>query len=491
MFRTNNQGLNDAYGAFVQADWELNDQLKFTAGIRWSQDNMDTREYARVVNHELLSTLFGVNALTTRVDVTATLGGPDPSTVSAANPCGFAAQGVVNTNVTPGNSAGCPTGNHADKTRYGVYIDQWGNSYRDIVGAWEEVTGVLGVDWTPDSDTLVYGKYNRGYKPGGLGCAATFCVQTPLPYTDKELVDAFEVGFKRDWRDWNLTTNAVFFYYDYQGYQVSNTIVPDDPDGAGPLPRPAPFGAYVNLPETVTTGFELETMWYPTDNLRFIVNYGYTNPEIGDSPALVHNLDPFALDPAAQPLGAPAACTPPAVPPAGVPPGQTCHGFQGQNLNGNILPFSPQHKAAFNTTYTWDFEDGSTAALSGSYFWQDIAFSSIFNRSYTKIPAWDQTDVRMTWTNSDGNVSVIGFVRNLFDETVYDNRGAGLRESGSTATHTPNPLAPATRYTAPTECFTTPNNTPGFGAAPTQSCYAVNETLRPPQTWGLELHLRF
>jgi outer membrane receptor protein involved in Fe transport len=89
----------------------------------------------------------------------------------------------------------------------------------------------LGVDWTPDSDTLVYGKYNRGYKPGGLGCAATFCVQTPLPYTDRELVDAFEVGFKRDWRDWNLTTNAVFFYYDYQGYQVSNTIVPDDPDG--------------------------------------------------------------------------------------------------------------------------------------------------------------------------------------------------------------------------------------------------------------------
>jgi iron complex outermembrane receptor protein len=107
------------------------------------------------------------------------------------------------------------------------------------------VTGVLGVDWTPDTDTLIYGKYNRGYKPGGLGCAATFCTQVATPYTDKELVDAFELGFKRDWRDWDLTTNAVLFYYDYQGYQVSNTIVPDD---TGAVPRPPAYAAYVNLP---------------------------------------------------------------------------------------------------------------------------------------------------------------------------------------------------------------------------------------------------
>jgi iron complex outermembrane recepter protein len=482
MFRTNNQGLNDAYGAFVQADWELSDQLKFTAGIRWSQDNMDTREYARVINHQILSTLFGVNALTTRVDVTGTLGGPDPSTVNATNPCGFAAQGVVNTNITPANSlaANCPGGNATDKTRYGIYTDAFGNSFRDIEAQWEEVTGVLGVDWTPDSDTLLYGKYNRGYKPGGLGCAATFCVQTPLPYTDKELVDAFEVGFKRDWRDWNLTTNAVAFYYDYQGYQVSNLIVPDDPDGAGPLPRPAPFGAYVNLPSTVTTGFELETMWYPTDNLRFILNYGYANPEIQESPALVHNLDPFALDPAAQPLGAPATCA-----------GVGCHGVQGQSLEGNILPFSPKHKAAFNTTYTIDFEDGSTIDLSGTFAWQDIAFAEIFNRSYTKIPSWTQTDARISWTSGEGNVTLIGFVRNLFDDVVFDSRNSGLRETASTSTITPVDNTTMTRYVAPTECFTSSANSPAFGAAPNQSCYQTGETLRPPRTVGLELQLRF
>ena len=83
--------------------------------------------------------------------------------------------------------------------------------------------------------------------------------------------------------------------------------MPDDPGGGGV--RPPAYSAYVNLPQTKTTGFELETMWYPTDNLRFIFNYGYTNPEIGDSPSLVHALDPFALDPQAQPLGTAALCS--------------------------------------------------------------------------------------------------------------------------------------------------------------------------------------
>jgi iron complex outermembrane receptor protein len=138
-----------------------------------------------------------------------------------------------------------------------------------------------------------------------------------------------------------------------------------------------------------------------------------------------------------------------------------------------------------------DFEDGSTLDLSASYFWQDVAFSSIFNRSYTKIPSWDQVDARLSWTSSDGNITLIGFVRNLLDDIQYDSRGAGLRESASTSTVTPVSTATPTRYVAPTECFTSAANSPGFGLAPTQSCYTIGETLRPPMTFGAELQLRF
>jgi len=516
MYHTNNQAINNAYGAFIQADYELNDQLKFTAGIRYSKDIMDGREYARAINHYTIESLLeaafsaaytplvGGNAalaqtivagaIPTRLDVTRTLGGADPATRSATNPCGFAGQGVVNTNVTTANglAAQCTDGNSIDRSRYGIYYDAvTGNAYRDLYTTFEEVTGVLGVDWTPDSDTLVYGKYNRGYKPGGLGCAAVNCSLVVTPFTDKELVDAFELGYKKTWSDWDLTTNATLFYYDYKGYQVSNTIVPEDPGGTAV--RPAPYAAYVNLPEVNTLGFELETMWYPTDNLRFILNYGYTNPEIGDTPALVHSLDPFALDPQAQPLGTPAAVLPttpcsvaplpngtfpsPATTTNALTPG-ACLGVQGQNLNGNILPFSPKNKIALNGTYSWDFEDGSELAASLSYFWQDVSYTSIFNRPYTETPAWDQTDARLSWTSGDGGITLIGYIRNLFDDIAYDGRGSGLREG-------------TYRQVAPTECFSSPTTTSGVGAAPATSCYTTGETLRPPRTIGAELQIRF
>ncbi|MDP3737234.1 MAG: TonB-dependent receptor [Hyphomonadaceae bacterium] len=515
-FHTNNQGLNNAYGVFLQTDYQFNDQWKLTAGIRWSKDVMHGREYSRLTT--LYSTeaaleagfapfagLFGGTAVLNsliqpRTDVTATLGGPDPTTITAANPCGFAAAGVVNANPTAANGgAGCGGAN--DRSRYGIYFDPLtGNAQRELAAEWHEVTGVIGLDWTPDTDTLIYAKYNRGYKPGGLGAAATFGLMVPTPYTDKELVDAVELGFKREWPEWDLTTNAVLFYYDYQGYQVSNTIVPEDPDDAGPLPRPPAYAAYVNLPTTTTTGFELETIWHATDNLRFLFNYGYTNPEIGDSPSLIHALDPFAMDQDAQPFGTPvpftaaqlAACpiarggnnaTAPLTTP-------NCTRQQGQNLNGNILPGSPKHKIAFNSTYTWDFEDGSNVVGSISYLWQDISYNSIFNRWTTKVPAWDQIDGRLSWTNADGNITLIGFVRNLLDDDVYDGRGVGRRQ-GNNRDVSPG-LCGTTAANSVLHSGTLPN---GSAASPLGSlqedCYTVTNTYRPPRTWGAELQFRF
>ncbi len=522
MYHTNNTAVNNAYGAFMQADYQLNDQWKLTAGIRFSKDIMDGREYARAINHYILEGLLeggflgpytaalqapppaglGLSApaaqatasailqgaVPTRLDATRTLGGADPATRSASNPCGFAGRGVVNTNVTVANSqaAQCADGNSVDRSRYGIYYDSvTGNAYRDLYATFEEMTGVLGVDWTPDDDTLIYGKYNRGYKPGGLGCAAVNCSLVVTPYTDKETVDAFELGYKKTWTDWDITTNATVFYYDYKGYQVSNTIVPDDP-GAGGV-RPAPYAAYVNLPQVNLSGFELETMWYPTDNLRFILNYGYTNPEIGDTAPLVHNLDPLALDPSARAAGTVALCglaagANPADPINANPLTRQCAAGtvsqQGQNLSGNILPYSPKNKIALNGVYTFDFEDGSKLDASLSYFWQDISFTSIFNRSYTKVPSWDQTDARLSWTNADGNLTLIGYIKNVFDEIGYDSRSASGREG-------------VNRSVAAQQCFSSPSTSAGFGAAPAQSCYTVGESYRPPRTVGAELQLRF
>jgi iron complex outermembrane receptor protein len=500
---SNNKGNNNAYGAFFQADYQLNDQLKFTAGLRWSQDVMHGADQVRYISQ------YGVNlGGPARVDLTSAannlFGGPDPTTVSASNPCGFAGRGIVNANPTTAN--GVPVGGAAailfncgglnDRSRYGIYVDPaTGIATRELGAKFEEVTGVLGVDWTPDDDTLIYGKYNRGYKPGGLGCSDTNCNLTATPFTDKELVDAFELGLKREWGEWNLTTNATLFYYDYQGYQVSNTIVPE-PDPTSGI-RPPAYLAYVNLPEVNTTGFELETIWRPIDPLRIIFNYGYTDPKIGDTPSLIDALDPFAQNPEANPSGDPifsalqvtAGCL---TAPAGTP---NCSPTRGQNLNGNILPFSPKNKIALNGVYTWDFEDGSKIDTSLSYFWQDISYSAVFNRYLTKVPSWDQTDGRISWTSSDGKITLIGFVKNMFDELQYDSRAGGRRIAGSSALTSvlgnggvrDAPLAICGSSSATSITYA---GGQALGYLP-QDCYTVTNTYRPPRTWGAELQIRF
>ena len=126
-------------------------------------------------------------------------------------------------------------------------------------------------------------------------------------------------------------------------------------------------------------------------------------------------------------------------------------------------------------------EDGAKIDASLSYFWQDVAYSSIFNRSYTEIPAWDQTDGRLTWTSADGNISLIGFVRNMFDQVVYDSRGAGRH---SREWH-------QRRAVSPRSALDAGNHGRSFGARPAESCYTIGETLRPPRTYGVELQIRF
>lgn len=489
-FHTNNQGLNNAYGAFVQGDYSFNDHWKLTAGVRWSKDVMNGREYARLqtlyATEETLEAafapyagLFGgqavLNALIPpRIDVTSTLVGPDPTTRTTANPCGFAGKGVKNTNVTTANSdpAQCASGTSSDPSRYGVYIDSLtGNYYRDLGAGWSEVTGVLGIDWTPDTDTLVYAKYNRGYKPGGLGAAATFGLLLATPYTDKEIVDSFSGGLKREWRNLNLTTNVEAFYYNYKGYQVPNLVIPETPAGA--TVRPQPYTPYLNIPKTAISGIELETTWRPLDDLRILFNYGYTNPEIKESPTLISAVDPYALDPGAQPVGLPVACTPRA--------GETrCR--QGQTVKGDILPNSPKNKIALNGVYTSHFMDGSKLDTSLSYFWQDISYTSIFNRWTSKVPSWDQWDGRLSWTSADNHFTVIAYGKNIFDTAQYDSAGASLREGD--IRDVPLTICGSTAATSVSHAVVATGDL-------ANSCLTTNATYRPPRTYGIEFQFHF
>ena len=358
-----NTSLFNAYGLYGQGDFTFNDQLKLTAGLRWSKDIKESKEEAFLACYVICN----ATGVADYSNFTRTQYG----SIVAADPTAF--------------------------------FDSRGYAIRRLEGSWEAVTGTAGVEYRPMQDTLLFGKYSRGYKAGGfnnLGFAA-------LPYTDPEFVDAYEGGWKQTWADWGLTTNAAVFMYKYTDAQAPLTVVTIDPTTA----IQTSSTRFVNLPEVETTGFELEGNWNPIDPLNIGFTYAYLNAEITKSDTYADSSrDPRCTDPniVAPTPNLPGTCN--ATRTRLVDPQRI------RSVEGNILSQSPEHKIALNATYRIDFEDGSYFLPTISYSWRDEFYDTFFNNDGEKSPAYDNLDARLNWYSADEMFAITAWVRNLTDE---------------------------------------------------------------------------
>lgn len=356
---------------FGQADWDLNPQLRLTAGLRYTSDEKVAREAIRIVCYGcggFPPNVFGTS--TPALDVTS-------SGISL-----LPARGVVEP----------------------VRIDpNTGVATRKLAADWNGVTGTLGLEWKPDDDTMAYARYGRGYKSGGFNAGGI----TAQTQTDPEYVDSFEVGYKRTFAG-AFQLNAAAFYYKYKDLQIPLTFV--NPAGVS-------VGVFNNLEKSTSYGLELEALWQATDALQVLASYGYNKAEIDKACCFIDPDDPRAVQPGAQPSG----------PLSG--------GSQAQDVSGEELPGATPHKIGLNANYRFDFDAGDLV-LSASYVWKDRTYNLIFNREYTRIPSYDQLDLRAVWTSNDDRYRVIGYVKNVFDTLGYNSASGDLLASPPAAANT-------------------------------------------------------
>jgi outer membrane receptor protein involved in Fe transport len=172
-FRSHNLYSVDSYAAFGEAYWRIRDNLKLTAGLRWTDDQKTTT--------------------------------PIPSQLLLAP--GQVGGGFEN--------AGYPED-------------------PDIKQSWKKVTGRFALDWTPrlsfTDSTLFYASFSRGYKGGGTNSPGidanpeVFQFQAQPSTFKPEYLNAFEIGTKNTLDGGRITLNASAFYYDYKNYQISKII---------------------------------------------------------------------------------------------------------------------------------------------------------------------------------------------------------------------------------------------------------------------------
>ncbi|MET0274502.1 MAG: TonB-dependent receptor [Phenylobacterium sp.] len=368
-----------AWAVFGQGTYEFSDQFALTAGLRYTKDKKSGTEYQRLV---ILSPAIasGARAFDVSTDT-------DPLT-----------PGVQNS--------------------------------RAMSGSWDAVTGVLNLDWTPDSDTLGYAKYSRGYKSGGFLLGTL----SPHPAADQEQVDAYEIGLKKTIAR-RLQVNAAAFFNDYKDLQLN----------LSQLSGAVAANNFVNV-DAEAYGLELEAIWRPIDHLDLSASYGYLHTKITKGCCFYDPADPGALDPAATPSGGSATSN------------GTALVFQ--TLVGSKIYQSPENKFAFNGNYTFDFDAGSLIA-SVTYTWTDKTFYQPFKSAANSVPAYDNTDARLLWKDGQDRYTLIGFVKNIFDEKGYTSNGS----------------------TTPTAIFD--------GTSLVQTRTAITRGLIQPRTYGVELQYRF
>lgn len=239
-----------------------------------------------------------------------------------------------------------------------------GPASRAFTGSWDGVSGTVGLEWQPDPDTLAYVKYSRGYKSGGFQLGEGL---NPGPVLPAETLDDYELGLKKT-IDKVFTLDTSLYYYNYLHDQDFTFVA--NPQG----PNFPPLSLAIAFGKVRIYGADVLATWNVTPDFVLTGTYSYINDTI---------LEAYQ--------GAPAGTV------------------------GSATPGTPTNKFSISALYSLHFNSG-TLTFNNSYSWRDVTYSNIPADAGDKAPAFGQDDIRLIWEDALHRYTVIGYVRNVFND---------------------------------------------------------------------------
>ena len=336
------------------------------------------------------------------------------------------------TNSTPERDStsfyGQGTWNHSDSLRtvfglrhtkdevYSAVTNFYGRSGTDILETdGNKVTGRLVVEKDLDDDTMLYGSFTRGYKPGGsnltYGREDVVAQIVVLPTFQEEIVDAFEVGLKTDLADGRVRLNTAAFLYNYEGLQYQAT----DPEVFE--------GGVGNIPDSEIYGAELELSTFLSDSVILDLRMSWLDTEITANHLALDNVESEAATNAllAQGIGLFSNDV------------QVARAGRIQNVKGNELAKTPSFTG--NVALNWS-NDHNWGELKGTlqYTYRGGFKHRIFNNSQTDlVPNYDVLDIMLGFypaSAENQHFEIIG--KNLFDQDGINARFTDVFGVGAT-----------------------------------------------------------
>jgi outer membrane receptor protein involved in Fe transport len=228
-----NRGRMDNYAAFANGEYDISDTLTFKAGIRYtSSKNKNRMCGSDTTGDQQLSALFRLlGNLLGGKDIP--IGPGDCISLNAAN--------------LPGDPI-------------------------NITLKEDNVSWRAGIDFKPNSTTLLYANISRGYKAGAFP-VITGATQEVFKPAKQESVTSYEAGVKTRLLDNAVSLAGAVFYQDYRDKQIQGTV------------NTALFGLLQrldNVPKSHIFGVEAEVAIRPTAGLTLSGSMSYLKTKVDE-----------------------------------------------------------------------------------------------------------------------------------------------------------------------------------------------------------------
>lgn len=343
---------SESYAAYGQIDYDFSDTLSLTIGARYSYDEKDGSEV--VWGMVPMSEDFGAIPIG---DVTGD---------------GVLDYGVIEseTHKAIGNSIAYPlnTGDIAQ-------------SKMD----WNNLSGLIRLDYTLENGGFVYGSISTGYRSGGFNLGT---IAPGVDSFDEETLISYEIGYKGSLANDSLLVELAAYYYDYSDLQVVQSFLDPETGAQGT--------EFTNAASADVAGFEAQFTWLLSERFRLSGSYAYNNAEYSD----FTTIDKATLE---QPV---------------------------VDLSGNKLNRAPENKFNFQAVYWVPLSGNGSLMFSGFYTWVDEMYTDPYNRVNGMLESWGRFDAQAAWTSESEKWSVTAFIRNIADERNATDASSGTIADG-------------------------------------------------------------
>jgi iron complex outermembrane receptor protein len=348
----------DNHGVFAQGTYDFNEHFAVTVGARYTFDKIKGQNESTRINF-----LPGSLGIRNRV-----------------------CNDIIHFNV--------PDGPDADSAPDALVVTNPSQCHFELKNSSKKPTWLIDLDYKPNRDILIYAKYARGYRQGGINFT-----NPGLELWNPEKVDSYEIGAKTTFRAGSVRGyfNVAAFYNNFTNQQVFGGLT------AKPTSGLAGGAAIINAGKSTLKGLEVDASANFFTNLR--VDLGYTHLLTKIKELVTPTLDPNSPFSAVTPTAS----------------------------VGDPLTFSPKHRLTMTATYTLPLAE-SLGELSVGGTWvytsKQIADGGM-PAEIGLIHSTNLFNLNINWNKMFGSpLDAAFFMTNVTDKRYSVGTGGGYNSAG-------------------------------------------------------------